>query len=114
MKLFLLFTLFVIIDINAQSNDMLMVWPHHLHYNSDFERSQIVHIENNTMNTIIIDSITYNPNIYLLRLSSKDGFPIVLESNAKLTLEVIQYNYFNLQPSDTTSNIYIHNLQGLV
>jgi hypothetical protein len=86
-----------------------MVGPRHLHFNSDFERSQIVQVKNYSSGTVNIDSVVYDDSIYLIRMSINKSFPIVLESDSSFEMEILQYNYFNLTSSDSTSSITIYN-----
>lgn len=109
MRKVLIVLLFTAIEIFAQHQDGLMVMPRNLHFASDFDRSQFIYVENNSDNTVTIDSISYDPNVYFIRLENISGFPIVMQPYFEFGFEVVQYNYFNLQPEDSSSTITIYN-----
>jgi len=109
MRKVLIVLLFTAIEIFAQHQDGLMVMPRNLHFESDLDRSQFIYVENNSDNTVTIDSISYDPNVYFIRLENISGFPIVMQPYFEFGFEVVQYNYFNLQPEDSSSTITIYN-----
>lgn len=109
MKKILLIVLFWGVVIFAQNQGGLMVMPRHLNFMDNFNRSQVVYVENSSMNNVTIDSITYNPNVYFIRLNDVNGFPVEMQQDSKFSFEVIQYNYFDLQPEDSSSTITIYN-----
>ena len=109
MKKILLIMLFIVNGLTAQQMGGLMVMPHHIHFNSNFSRSKIVYVENNSNNSVTIDSIVYNHNVYSIRLNSVSSLPIVMQPYFEFNFEIIQYNYFNLSPEDSASTIKIYN-----
>lgn len=112
MKKLLLFILFQILlqfDANAQHHYDLMVYPRNLNFYNDFERSLTVSVTNNSDIPISIDSVQYNHSVYFIRFNSSSSFPASLNVNEQFSFEVIQFNYFNLQPNDSTSTISIFN-----
>ena len=113
MKKFLFVMLFVVNGLTAQQMGGLMVMPHHIHFNSNFNRSKIVYVENNSNNSVTIDSIVYNHNVYSIRLNSVSSLPIVMQPHFEFNFEVIQYNYFNLSPEDSASTIKIYNTSSV-
>jgi len=83
--------------------------PRHLHFMNNFERSKLVRVENNSNNVVTVDSITYNSAVYTVRLNDVNATPVNMQPWSSFTLEVIQYNYFNLVPEDSSAVINIYN-----
>ena len=109
MNRLIIFLFFTAIELFAQHDDGLMVMPRNIHFESDFDRSQFIYVENNSRSTVTIDSISYDPNVYFIRLRNVSGFPIVMQPYFEFGFEIIQYNYFNLQPEDSSSTVTIYN-----
>ncbi|VAX17725.1 hypothetical protein MNBD_IGNAVI01-2988 [hydrothermal vent metagenome] len=109
MRKILIILFFAAVQMFAQHQDGLMVMPRNIHFESDFDRSQFIYVENNSNSAVTIDSISYDPNVYFVRLKNVSGFPIVMQPYFEFGFEVIQYNYFNLQPEDSSSTITIYN-----
>ena len=90
----------------------LQVMPRNLNFMNNYDRSKIVHVKNISMNTVTIDSINFNAEIYSIRLNGHQGFPISISADSEFSFEVVQYNYFNLTASDSSSIITIFNNGG--
>lgn len=105
----LLIFLWLAANLLAQHQGSLNVMPRHLHYFDNFHRTKIVRVQNTGANTVTIDSITFNPRVYTIRLNERRGFPLTLQPESQFTFEVIQYNYFYLTESDSSSKITIYN-----
>jgi len=105
----LLIILWLTLNVSAQMQSSLIVMPRNLHFWNNFDRSKIVRVQNNFVNTVEIDSIVFNPGIYTIRLNNFHDFPISLQPGSQFTFEVVQYNYFYLTDSDSLSTINIYN-----
>ncbi len=109
MKKLLLIMFLTVVGMFAQHQGGLMVMPRNIHFHSDFNRSKFIYVENNSENTVTIDSINYDHSVYSIRMNDVSGFPVVMQPYFEFGFEVIQYNYFNLQPEDSSSTITIYN-----
>ena len=105
----LLIYLCLTISIIAQPQGSLSVMPRNLHYFDNFTRTRIVRVQNTAASTVTIDSIAYNQNVYTIRLNDYPSYPVTLQSGSQFTFEVIQYNYYYLTESDSSSIITIYN-----
>ncbi len=104
--------LFFIMTFNASilaQMSILDVSPHQINFTNNFEKIETVNLKNNGPDQIRIDSIIYNSSILYIRNNNFANFPITLESDSSVSIDILIQNYFNLENDDTSTVIQLCN-----
>jgi len=91
----------------AQISDF-EVMPNQINFMNRFERIKRVRMMNRGVNDVIIDSISYNSSILYIRNNNFSKFPLILEPDSAISIDVIFKNYINLSVIDSTTTISIY------
>lgn len=108
MKTIILSLIFLTVMTFGQMND-LHIMPRHLMYRHSFDRVKHLVIENRSSQIINIDSIKTNDRFIVIQFRENVDFPVSLNPNDKLIMDVFLDNIEILTNSDTTQTIKIFN-----
>ena len=96
------------ISIFAQMNG-LEITPHQINFTNKFEKIKTVTIKNNGPDQILIDSLTYDASMLYIRNNDFVNFPIMLESDSVISIDVLITNFFSLKGDDSSTVISFYN-----
>lgn len=97
----------------AQMSDF-EIMPHQINFMNKFERIKRVKMFNRGTNEVKIDSINYDSSMLYIRNNNFSNFPLILEPDSSVSIDVLLNNYFTLQGNDSTSviSVYINGINN--
>ncbi len=93
----------------AQSDsDTVDIRPHEVEFESTFQRLEGIRIINSSpTDTLLLDTVYYNSNLYSIRFDSYNNYPIHVSPGDTLMMDCILSGYFQVAAADTTDTLMI-------
>lgn len=92
-------------ELFAQPN--LVLSKNEVEYEDNFDRLQNIFLINTGDQTVVIDTMTYNADLYTVRFDKQDGFPLNISPGDTVKMDLLLSGYYLVTSADTTDTLII-------